>query len=101
MDRIEKNFPKSITRVECEKPLFKPPEIKKPLKFTNKNNELIKILAKKLEVVEFKPTDPSSSKQQLNFLSGSKTGSSYTEEQTDNSEEEDQINRIKYQNVYQ
>ena len=29
MDRIEKNFPKSITRVEYEKPLFKLPEIKK------------------------------------------------------------------------
>ena len=25
MDRIEKNFPKSITRVEYENPLFKPP----------------------------------------------------------------------------
>ena len=101
MDGIENNFPKSITRVEYEKLLFKPPEIKKKtIEIRNKNNELKKILAKKLEAVEFKPTDPSS-KQQLNFLSGFETGSSCTEEQTNNSKEEDQINRIKYQNVYQ
>ena len=37
MDRIEKNFPKSITSVDYEKPLLKPPEINKPLKFDNKN----------------------------------------------------------------
>ena len=48
---------------------------KKPLKFGNKKNKLIKILAKKLEAIQFNPTDPFSSKQQLNFLSGSETGS--------------------------
>ena len=81
--------------------IFKPLEINKPLKFGKKNNELIKILAKKLEIVEFKPIDPSSSKQQLNFLSGYETGFSYTKEQIDNSKEEEyQINIIKYQNTY-
>ena len=71
MDRFEKNMPKTL-KSDYDKPFFKPLEIVKPLKFVNnnKNEELYKILAKKLEVVEFKPIDPSSSKQQLNFLSG-------------------------------
>ena len=42
LDRIEKNFPKS----EYEKPLFKSPEFNKPIKLCNKNNDLIKALAK-------------------------------------------------------
>ena len=58
----------------------------KPFKIgnRNKNSELIKILAKKLEIVHLTTTDPSSSKQQLNVLSGSE--SSYTETKTDNSD---------------
>ena len=55
-----------------ENPLFKPT---KPLKLGgNRNNEdLIKILTQKLTSIEIK--DPSSSKEQVNFLSGSETGS--------------------------
>ena len=47
------------------KPFFKPLEIFKLIKFGNNNNneELYKILAKKLEAEDFKPTYPSSSKQ--------------------------------------
>ena len=66
MDRFEKNMPKALQTIpDYDKPFFKPPEIAKPIKFgnNNKNEELYKILAKKLEAVEFKPTDPSSSKQ--------------------------------------
>ena len=47
MDRIEKNFPISITRVDYDEPLFKPLEINKPLKFSNKNNELIENISQK------------------------------------------------------
>ena len=66
MDRFEKNIPKILpTKPNYNKPFFKPLEIAKPIKFgnNNKNEELYKILAKKLEAVEFKPTNPSSSKQ--------------------------------------
>ena len=72
IDRFEKNIPKTLSiKPEYDKPFFKPLEIAKPIKFANnnKNEELYKIIEKKLEAVEFKPTDPSSSKQQLNFLS--------------------------------
>ena len=66
------------------------------LNLGNKNNDLIKILAKKLEAMNI--IDPSTSKRQLNFLSGSETESSLSEKQTQNSDQEDdQINRIKYQ----
>ena len=53
-----------------ENPLFKPI---KPLKLGgNRNNDdLIKILTQKLSSIEIK--DPSSSKDQVNFLSGSET----------------------------
>ena len=72
MDRFEKNIPNILpTKPDYDKPFFKPLEIAKPIKFgnNNKNEELYKILAKKLEAVEFKPIDPSSSKQQINYLS--------------------------------
>ena len=46
--------------------------------------------------------DPSNSKRQLNFLSGFETESSLSEKQTQNSDQEDdQINRIKYQKSLQ
>ena len=73
MDRLEKNMCRTLQmKSYYDKPFFKPPKIVKPIKFgnNNKNEELYKILSKKLEVIEFKPTDPSFSKQQLNFLSG-------------------------------
>ena len=55
-----------------ENPLFKPI---KPLKLGgNRNNDdLIKILTQRLSSIEIK--DPSSSKEQVNFLSGSETSS--------------------------
>ena len=47
-------------------------------------------------------TDPSTSKRQINFLSGFETESSLSENQTQNSDQEDDhINRIKYQNPWQ
>ena len=59
-------------KTKSEDPLFKP---MKPLKLGgNKNNDdLIKLLTQKLNSMEVK--DPSSSKDQINFLSGSETGS--------------------------
>ena len=53
------------TKADYEKPFFNPLEIAKPIKFgnNNKNEELYKILAKKLKAVKFKPSDNSSSKQ--------------------------------------
>ena len=60
MDKFEKNMPKTLQiKSYYNKPFFKPPKIVKPIKFgnNNKNEELYKILAKKLEVVEFKPID--------------------------------------------
>ena len=62
LDKIEKNFPKSNDLTEYEKPLFKSPEFTKHLKLGNKNNDLIKILANKLEAMNLTSTDPSSSK---------------------------------------
>ena len=79
-----------------ENPLFKPI---KPLKLGgNKNNEdLIKILTQKLTSIEIK--DPSSSKNQVNFLSGSETSSTVSKNLTENlqnsKEEDDQINKLK------
>ena len=83
MNRIEgKSFTKTYKTENEEKdtkhenPLFKPI---KPLKLGgNRNNEdLIKILTQKLSTVEIK--DPSSSKNQVNFLSGTKTSSTVSE----------------------
>ena len=71
----------------------------KPLKLGgNKNNDdLIKILTQKLNTIGVK--DPSSSKDQINFLSGSETGTSVSETLIQNLEvsekEEDQINKLK------
>ena len=79
-----------------ENPLFKPT---KPLKLGgNRNNDdLIKILTQKLTSIEIK--DPSSPKEQLNFLSGSETGSTVSRQLTENlhnsGQEEDQINKLK------
>ena len=76
--------------------LFKP---MKPLKLGgNKNNDdLIKILTQKLNTIGVK--DPSSSKDQIKFLSGSETGTSVSETLIQNLEvsekEEDQINKLK------
>ena len=99
LDRIEKNIPKS-KEIDKEKPLFRTPEYNKPIKLGNKNNDLIKALAQKLESLNI--TNPSTSKRQINFLSGSETESSVSEEQTQNSnQEDDQINRIKYQKTWQ
>ena len=81
---------------KSENLLFKP---MKPLKLGgNKNNDdLIKILTQKLNTMGIK--DPSSSKDQINFLSGSETGTSVLEtliQNLDASErEEDQINKLK------
>ena len=79
-----------------EKPLFKPI---KPLKLGgNRNNDdLIKNLTQKLSSIEIK--DPSSSKDQVNFLSGSETSSIVSKQLiqiSHNSEqEEEQINKLK------
>ena len=79
-----------------ENPLFKPT---KPLKLGgNRNNDdLIKILTQKLTTIEIK--DPSSSKEQVNFLSGLETGSTVSRKLTENlhnsEQEEDQINKLK------
>ena len=76
--------------------IFKPI---KPLKLGgNRNNyDLIKILTLKLSSIEIK--DPSSSKDQVNFLSGSETSSIVSRqliEISHNSEqEEEQINKLK------
>ena len=83
VDRIEKNIPKS-KETEKEKPLFRTPEYNKPIKLGNKNNNLIKALAQKLETLNI--TDPSTSKRQINFLSGSETESSVSKEQTQSSD---------------
>ena len=76
--------------------MFKPI---KPLKLGgNRNNEvLIKILTQRLTSIEIK--DPSSSKEQVNFLSGLETGSTVSRQLTENlhnsEQEEDQINKLK------
>ena len=95
LDRIEKNIPKT-KETEKEKPLFKPSDCKKSLRLGgNKNNDdLIKILTKKLEFMNIK--GPLTSKDQINFLSGSETGSSVSESLKNDSEQEtEQINKIK------
>ena len=75
MNRIEGKLSTKINKIEdknddkkAENPLFKPIN---PLKLGgNRNNDdLIKILTQKLSSIEIK--DPSSSKEQVNFLSGS------------------------------
>ena len=99
LDRIEKNIPKS-KETEKEKPLFRTLEYSKPIKLGNKNNDLIKVLTQRLEAMNI--TDPSTSKRQINFLSSSKTKSSLSEKQTQNSDQEDeQINRIKYKKPWE
>ena len=97
--RIEKNIPKP-KETEKEKPLFRNLDYNKPLKLGNRNNDLIKALTQRLEVMNIQEPsplkDPSTSKGQINFLSGSETESSVRESQTNHSEQEnDQINRIK------
>ena len=79
LDRIEKNTPKSK---ETEKPLFRTPDYNKPLKLGNRNNELIKALTQRLDNINIH--DLSSSKGQINFLTGSETESSVEELQTNN-----------------
>ena len=87
---------KEEKEIKQENPLFKP---SKPLKLGgNRNNEdLIKILTQKLTSIEIK--DPSSSKEQVNFLSGSETGSTVSRQLTENlhnsEQEEEQINKLK------
>ena len=79
-----------------ENPLFKPA---KPLKLGgNRNDGLIKIFTQKLTSIEIK--DPSSSKNQVNFLNGSETSSTISKNPIEilhNSEEEEQeqINKLK------
>ena len=104
LNRIEKNIPNNTSKikevekekVKMENPLFKPA---KPLKLGgNKNNDdLVKKLSQKLAYMELK--DPSSSKDQINFLSGSEIGSFVSEKFTKNlknSEQEiKQINKLK------
>ena len=81
---------------ESKKPLFKSSYYNKPIKLGNKNNDLVKALVKRLGAINL--SYPSSSKRQFNFLSGSETKSFLSEKQTQNSvQEDDQINRIKYQ----
>ena len=81
---------------KSENLLYKPT---KPLKLGgNRNNDdLVKILTKKLAGIDVK--DPSSSKDQINFLSGSETGTSVSETLVQNLEtseqEEEQINKLK------
>ena len=62
-----------------ENPLFKPT---KPLRLGGNRNsdDLIKILTQKLTSIEIK--DPFSSKEQVNFLSGSETGSTVSRQLT-------------------
>ena len=101
LNRIEKIIHSNTIKTkeiekEKEKPLFQP---SKSLRLGgNKNNDdLVKILTQKLAFMEIK--DPSSSKDQIIFLSGSETGSSVSETLIKNLEEsnqdEKQINKIK------
>ena len=100
LNRIEgKSFTKSYkteneeNEIKHDNPLFKPI---KPLKLGgNRNNdELIKILTQKLTRM-----DPSCSKNQVNFLSGSETSSIASEQLINNlqnsEQEEEQINKLK------
>ena len=83
-------------KTKSENPLFKP---MKPLKLGgNKNNDdLVKILTQKLYSIDVK--DPSSSKDQINFLSGSETSSTVSETLIQNlnesKQEKEQINKLK------
>ena len=55
---------------------------------------MVKILTQKLEFMNIK--DPLSSKDQINYLSGSETGSSVSEPITNNSEDgTEKINKLK------
>ena len=102
LNRIEgkystKNKPENEEKeAKQENPLFKPI---KPLKLGGhgNNDDLIKILTQRLSSIEIK--DPSSSKEQVNFLSGSETGSTVSRQLTENlhdsGQEEDQINKLK------
>ena len=79
-----------------ENSLFKPI---KPLKLggNKSNDELINILTQKLTGMEIK--DPSCSKNQVNFLSGTETSSIASEQLNENlqtsDQEEEQINKLK------
>ena len=102
LNRIEgkystKNKPENEEKeTKQENPLFKPI---KPLKLGGhrNNDDLIKILTQWLSSIEIKY--PSSSKEQVNFLSGSETGSTVSRQLTENlhnsGQEEDQINKLK------
>ena len=102
LNRIEgkystKNKPENEEKeTKQENPLFKPI---KPLKLGGhrNNDDLIKILTQRLSSIEIKY--PSSSKEQVNFLSGSETGSTVSRQLTENlhnsGQEEDQINKLK------
>ena len=82
--------------IKSENLFFKPT---KPLKLGGSinNDDLIQILTKKLAGMEV--NDPSSSKNQVNFLSGSETNSSisetYIQNIEDSEKEDDQINKLK------
>ena len=103
LNRIERKYftknyklDKEEKETKQENPLFKPI---KPLKLGgNRNNDdLIKILTQKLSSIEIK--DPSSSKEQVNFLSRSETSSIVSGQLIENSQkseqEEEQINKLK------
>ena len=81
---------------KSENLFFKPT---KPLQLggSRNNDDLIKILTKKLAGIEV--NDPSSSKDQVNFLSGSETNSSISETLIQileaSEQEEEQINKLK------
>ena len=104
LDRIEKTTPKmkenEKEKAKHKNPLFKP---SKSLGLGgNKNNDdLIKILTQKLSFMDIK--DPSSSKNQVNFLSGSETGSSVSEiftKNLENSEQEKQRSKFFLSKTY-
>ena len=95
--KIDKENPEKEEEKEIKgNPLFKPI---KPLKLggNKSNDELIKILTQKLTGMEIK--DPSCSKNQVNFLSGSETSSIASEQLIENlqtsDQEEEQINKLK------
>ena len=106
MNRIEGKLSSRINKTEdkndnekdkkIENPLFKPI---KPLKLggSKNNDDLIKHLTQKLTGLEV--NDPSTSKNQENFLSGSETNSSVSETLIQNIEtsdkEEEQISKLK------
>ena len=87
---------KEEKEIKNENPLFKPIKSLK-LGGNKSNDELIKILTQKLTGMEIK--DPSCSKNQVNFLSGSETSSIASEQLIENlqtsDQEEEQINKLK------